>query len=85
MKEVRIYTYPSYFESQREVEFMASFEWGENRGKVGGRWQMIEVDRAGGRKLNMKYHLPRIWAVATKQSIILPFQEIKVTYLKSEE
>lgn len=46
MKEVRIHTYPSYFESQREVEFMEGFEWGVGGGQVGGRWRVIEAGEA---------------------------------------
>lgn len=55
-------------------------KWAGENGVGGGR--LLKLMEQHIMKLIRKHNLPCIWAVATKQSIILPFQKVKVTYLK---
>lgn len=59
-----------------------------NEEQAGAGWvegsRLLRPMQQCGLRLNTKHHLPCIWAVATKQSIILPFQKIEVTYLKEQ-
>lgn len=81
MKEVRIHTYLAIL-SQRDQEFMQGLneKWAGENGVGGGR--LLKLMEQHIMKHIRKHNLPCIWAVATKQSIILPFQKVKVTYLK---
>lgn len=83
VKEVRIHTYPSYFESAWSGIYGGL--WMRSKWGLGwaGSGRLRPMEQCGLR-LNTKQHLPCIRAVATKQSIILPFQKIKVTYLKEQ-
>lgn len=43
------------------------------------------ADYRGRLSVKQRYNLPSIRAVTTKQSIVLSFQKIKVTYVKSKK